>query len=258
MLTWNIGAAIGRILMPPTIFYVLIAVALWWWPRRWAFWLASVSLGLLYVVSMPIVAYSLMDAMTEVAVPLSPAQIAQLPKRGTMIVVLPAGKRTALEYPLGETASPLTVERARYGAWLSSQTGLPMAIPGGKHSRGGLTEAELAKSFVETELKQKVALIETESLDTRQNAQNLSAPLRAANVDTVVLVTDSRHMPRATQAFEAVGFEVIPAPIGISAGGSRLVPSAFLASGAALATSAAVGHELVGRLWYAVRSALGH
>ena len=254
MLSWNIGDAIGRILMPPTIFYLLIAFALLHWRKRWALGLAGVSLALLYAVSTPLVAYGLMDTMTEKSVPLTQTQIAQLPKERAIIVALTAGKRSAPEYPSGETASPLTVERTRYAAWLSRQTGRPLAIPGGKHSRTGSSEAELARSFVEDELKQRVALIEKESLDTRQNAAYLSEPLRAANVDTIVLVTDARHMPRASQAFAAEGFNVIPAPLGYSPRGSLLIPSAFISTGAAVATSAAVSHELVGRLWYGIRS----
>jgi uncharacterized SAM-binding protein YcdF (DUF218 family) len=254
MLSWNIGAAIGRIVMPPTIFYLLIALALWQWRKRWAWGLASVSLALLYAFSTPFVAYNLMHLITEAFVPLTPAQIAQLPKQRSMIVVMPAGKRSAPEYPAGETASVLTVERTRYAAWLSRQTGLPLAIPGGNHSRVGLTEAELARSFVEDELKQEVALIETQSLDTRQSALYLSEALRAANVDNVVLVTDARHMARASEAFSVVGFNVFPAPLGFSSRAAALTPSGLIATGNAMAASAAVGHELVGRVWYRIRS----
>ena len=79
---------------------------------------------------------------------------------------------------------------------LARATGLPIAIPGGKH-RGTLSEAELTRRFVEDELHYPVAVTEHASLDTRQNALNLVEPLRARHVDTVVLVTDARHMPRA-------------------------------------------------------------
>lgn len=254
MLSWNIGSAIGRLLMPPTLFYILIAIALWHWPKRWARTLAVSSLALLYALSTPVVAYSLLDAMTAEVAPLTAAEIAALPRPDTMIVVLPGGKRSALEYPLGESASPLTIERARYGAWLARETGLPLAIPGGRH-RGVLSEAELARKFIENELGQPVALIESESLDTRQNAANLVQPLQEAKVQRVVLVTDARHMPRAVQAFSAVGFEVVPAPMWISARSAPVTgPSSFMASAPALATSAAVSHELVGRVWYWIRS----
>ena len=78
------------------------------------------------------VAYGLWNLLTESSVPVTVAQMADLPKERSMIVILSAGKRSALEYPSGETASPLTVQRARYGAWLAKETGLPMAVAGGR------------------------------------------------------------------------------------------------------------------------------
>jgi uncharacterized SAM-binding protein YcdF (DUF218 family) len=247
---WTIGSAIGRIVSPPAILLVLLAVGLWNAKKQWGLRLAWASLALLWIFATPVVAYSLMDALTRAA---APVDISGLPKERAMIIVLPGGKVRAREYPRGETASPLTVQRTRYGVWLAKASGLPLAIPGGKHD-GVFSEADLARNFAENELNHPVALTEHTSLDTRQNALNLAGPLRARNIDTVVLVTDSRHMPRAAAAFETLGFNVIRAPMAIATGENRFRPLAFLPSAEGLEVTYDVSHEVIGRLWYAVRS----
>ena len=110
ILSWFIGHVIGRIVLPPTIFFLLIAFGLWHRHKKWGVWLTGSSLALLWLLSTPLVAYSLWGSMTETAVPIAVAQVADLPKQGTIIVILSAGKRSALEYPSGETA--VTVNRA--------------------------------------------------------------------------------------------------------------------------------------------------
>jgi len=254
-LSWFIGHVIGRIVLPPTIFLLLIAFGLWYRNKKWGLWLTGSSLALLWLLSTPLVAYSLWGSMTETAVPIAVAQVADLPKQGTIIVILSAGKRSALEYPSGETASPLTVQRARYGAWVAKESGLPLAIAGGR-LWGRWSEAALTRSFVETELKQAVTLIEDQGRDTREAAINLVEPLRTMKMDSIVLVTDARHMPRASQAFAAEGFKVIPAPMEVSGERTSLGPGDVIPTASALSVSAAVSHEFLGRIWYWLRSRL--
>jgi uncharacterized SAM-binding protein YcdF (DUF218 family) len=247
---WDIGSGIGRLVSPPAVLLLLAALGLWHARKKWGVMLTWTAVVLLWVLSTPIVAYNLLDLLTRGAVPV---QLNALPKERAMIVILPAGKVRAAEYPDGETASPLTVQRVRYGVSLAKNSGLSVAIPGGKH-RGVYSEAELVRRFAESDLNYRVALTENESLDTRQSAINLVQPLRAKNVDTVVLVTDARHMPRAAQAFVDVGFNVVRAPMAITAGESPFRLLAFIPSADALGASYDVSHELVGRLWYAVRA----
>jgi uncharacterized SAM-binding protein YcdF (DUF218 family) len=251
LMLWNLGNAVGVLVAPPAILFFLMALGLWHARTRWGLKVAWTALLILWLLSTPIVANTLYDRLlTRGAVPVNPAE---MPKTNAAIVVLPAGKVPAGEYPDGETAAPLTVQRARYAVTLAKATGLPLVIPGGKH-RGVLSEAELTRRFVEIELGQPVALIEERSLDTRQSALNLVEPLRARKIQTVVLVTDARHMPRASQAFAEAGFNVIRAPMAIRAGESKLTAVSFLPSALALLASYDVSHELVGRAWYAVRA----
>ena len=249
---WKIGSGVGQVASPPAILLLLIIAGLWNARKRWGLKLAWIAVLVLWVLSTPVIAYTMWDALTRGAVPVQPGD---LPRAHAMIVVLPAGKVTAREYPDGETAAPLTVQRARYAVALARSSGLPLAIPGGK-LRGVLSEAELTRRFVENELGFRVAVTEHASLDTRQNALNLVQPLRARNIDTVVLVTDARHMPRAAQAFTAAGFDVVRAPMAITTGESGVSALEFIPSAPALLVSFDVTHEVIGRLWYAVRSLL--
>ena len=143
---WTIGSAIGRMVSPPAILLVLLAVGLWNVQKKWGLRLAWVSLAFLWILATPVVSYSLMDALTHAAAPID---IKSIPKERAMIVALPGGKVRAREYPRGETAAPLTAQRMRYAVWLAKASGLPLAIPGVKHD-GVFTEAELARQFVET------------------------------------------------------------------------------------------------------------
>ena len=55
-------------------------------------------------------------------------------------------------------------------------------------------------------------LYETESENTRQNAVYTADLLAREELETVILVTTARHMPRAVASFNKVGVSVIPSP----------------------------------------------
>ena len=55
-------------------------------------------------------------------------------------------------------------------------------------------------------------LLEEHSSNTAENASMTQALLQPRGVRRVLLVTSALHMARARAHFEAVGFEVIPAP----------------------------------------------
>jgi uncharacterized SAM-binding protein YcdF (DUF218 family) len=82
-----------------------------------------------------------------------------------------------------------------------------------------------AKSDVESEamVTQRVAKevfgvevkwLEGQSRDTQENAFNSHEILKEQGIEKIVLVTHSWHMPRSLEQFRAVGFDVLPAPMG--------------------------------------------
>ncbi|MDP3083975.1 MAG: YdcF family protein [Rubrivivax sp.] len=142
----------------------------------------------------------------------------------TAIVVLGAGRELlAPEYGVA-SLKHYTLERLRYGLWLSRETGLSLGFSGGigHGAKPGPSEAEVAQRIVEREYGRKLAWIEAESRDTVENAQRSVALLRAAGVQRVVVVTHGFHMPRALAAFERAArrdgppIAVLTAPMGMA------------------------------------------
>ena len=116
---------------------------------------------------------------------------------GTRVMVLGAGIYSdAPEY--GEdTLSSGVLPRLRYGAYLHRRTELSVLVTGGRVFGEGVSEGELMKVFLETELRVEVAYVETVSLNTAENAQYTRQILEPLGVGHVVVVTHASHMARA-------------------------------------------------------------
>ena len=256
-LIWTVTNLIANFILPPTLFFGLMAIGLWQGrKRRWARWLTVGSLIVFVLLSVNAVSYLLVQPFETASPPLDSARIHDLPRQGAMIVVLGGGRRLgAIEYPGGETLGSASLERSRYGARLAKMTGLPLSVSGGKPDGGNLSEAALMKDFIETELNHPVAMVEDQSFNTRQNAQFMLARLVPLKIDTIILVTDVLHMPRAARTFESLGAKVIPAPIGFRTTAPINVTD-FLPSFGGLRLSTYVFHELVGEVWYRARRAI--
>ena len=133
------------------------------------------------------------------------------------IVILGGGvRRFAMEYDAPETADYGTLTRVRYGARLYKQYHYPVLVTGGRPQTGVqrtvLAEGDIMKGILEQEYGVPVRWVESQADDTLDNAR-LSAPmLRAGGVQTIYLMTDADHSPRARVAFERQGFTVIETP----------------------------------------------
>lgn len=145
-----------------------------------------------------------------------------------------------------------SLERLRYGVWLSRQTGIPVAFSGGQghgQSPGGDTEAGVAGRIAAAEFGRPLQWQESESRDTRENASRTLALLRGSGIEHVVLVTHAWHMPRALRAFrEAAGashVRIEPAPIGLAEPPERPLLR-WLPSSAGFTETRTVLHELLG------------
>ena len=106
--------------------------------------------------------------------------------------------------------------------WLAKQTGAPIAFSGGvgwAASRRRAAEAKIAAKIAADEFDRPIKWQEADSRDTRENASNTVALLKAAGIDHIVLVTHGVHMPRARRAFaEAAGpaMQIEAAPMGLA------------------------------------------
>jgi uncharacterized SAM-binding protein YcdF (DUF218 family) len=202
--------ALSSLLLPPTSLIALTLVGVLMLRRRR---LAGIMLIvgsqlLLLALSTPVVA----NAITRTLEP-PPAAIEEI-KRAQAIVVLGGGRNLASPEWGGETVNDYTLRRARYGARLARETGLPVYVSGGRPAGGESAEGTLMRGLLASELGVPVKWVEAASETTREQAQMAARDLRPQQVNRIALVTDAVHMPRARRAFELEGLVVIPAPTG--------------------------------------------
>lgn len=247
MPSWQLTNALTALLLPPGILILAIAggLVLRRAQPRLGLGLLAGGLAGLYVLSMPLIADFLLSRWERLP-PAGPAGSA------AAIVVLGGGKaHRALEYG-GDTVRGATLVRLRYAARLHRRTGLPVLVSGGSPEGSPQSEAELMQRTLQDEFAVPVRWAEGGSATTLDNARLSYRMLAAENIRTIHLVTHAWHMPRARLAFEAAGFQVIPAPTGYTTR-YRLTVRDFLPNARALRDSALFFHEIIGTVWYRLR-----
>ena len=145
-----------------------------------------------------------------------------------------------------------SLERLRYGLWLSRETGLPVGFTGGVGwaQPDGTPEARIASQIAASEFGRPLKWVEENSRDTRENAARSVALLRKSGIKHILVVTNGWHMPRAVAAFEvAAGGEmrIEAAPMGL-AQRLELPPLTWLPSSDGFSDVRAMLRELAGRL----------
>ncbi|MBL8306055.1 MAG: YdcF family protein [Rubrivivax sp.] len=245
---------LSALVMPPVPFLLMMLVgARLMFNRRLLAWLlVLVAVTSQYLLATPAVSGWLARTLLHPPAALTDTQIAELKRSPrTTIVVLGGGRRTlAPEYGMA-TLSWLSVERLRYGMWLSRETGLPVGFSGGigHGAQPGAAEAEVAARIAEREFGRPLKWIETESRDTRENATKTVALLRSLGYERIVLVTHDFHMRRAARNFERAGgsnpLEIVVAPMDIPPPG-RLRTSDWLPGYGGYLETNFVLHEWLG------------
>jgi uncharacterized SAM-binding protein YcdF (DUF218 family) len=212
------------LLLPPVPLLLLLLVgARLMFRRRLLAWLlillAAVGLWLMCTTA---ASGLLIKGLTQPPPALAEADITSLKRAPrTAIVVLGGGRQVlAPEYGIS-TLNARSIERLRYGLWLSRETNLPVAFSGGvgHGARPGPSEAEIAARIAEREFNRPLRWTEGESRDTRENAIKTVAMLREQGVETIVLVTHDYHMRRALRNFQRAAegskVKIIAAPMGL-------------------------------------------
>lgn len=233
----------------------LIGALLWHWRPRPGLVLLLAGAVLSYFCSIPFTA-SLLNRSLQIHPPLTEQGLPSL--RPEAIVVLGGGiHEDAPEYGDGPTVHHRTLGRVRYAAWLARQTGLPILASGGRGVRakvGDPAEAELMKTILEQEFGLSAVIAETASRDTWENAVHSAVLLRERHLQTLLLVSNAVHLPRAVAAFQAQGLNVIPAPtLFFNDQLEPFDPYSWQPSVTAIAEIYYGGYEWLGRLWYAMR-----
>ena len=194
--------------------------------RRGLGWLLILSsVGMLWLSSCSGFAYALTQFALRPPPALSASRIDELKaevraKKPIAIVVLGGGSETlAPEYAVSSLNAD-SLERLRYGLWLSRETGIPVAFSGGVGwgQLGSTPEAQIAARIATQEFGHPIKWIEDQSRDTRENAARSVGLLKQAGIERVLLVTHGWHMPRSRRAFEQVAageMQIEAAPLGV-------------------------------------------
>jgi len=242
------------LLLPPLSLIVLMAAGLLLRRRlpRTGTALVIAGLVLLYALSTPLVAGLALQGLEaypalEAGDGLPDAQA---------IVILAAGRYSDSPEYGGDTVGPLTLTRLRYGATLHRRTGRPILVTGRAGGPGDAAVADLMADCLRRDFGLEARWIERESANTAGNARSSAGILLPAEVRRIYLVTHAWHMRRAVLAFEAAGFEVVPAPTAFTSHHPFVwpgVPGDYLPRAQALAGSAYAIHEWLGLVWYELR-----
>lgn len=140
----------------------------------------------------------------------------------TAIVMLGSGiVQNSAEYREARL-SGVSLERLRYGVWLSRRTGIPACFSGGVGWAGepGDSEAATAQRIASREFLHPLKWVEGDSRDTIENAKRSVQLLQRDGINHVVLVTSGLHMQRALAAFAratpGTGLTVEAAPMNLA------------------------------------------
>ncbi len=247
------------LILPPASLLILALIGLVFRRRSLGIPLLATALCLLILLSLPIVSCNL-ARLWERYPSLKADRIQQLKPQA--LVVVGGGLAKNREYDAEFTLNERSLLRLRYAAKLAKAFRLPVLVSGGQvfGSEQGpehVSEASVMAQVLKEEFNIPVDWQEQKSRNTEENARFSHEILQKDGIDTIVLVTQAYHMPRALHEFAKEGFKVLPAPTAFIAGHSDksfdLSIFDFLPSANALRDSFLLAHESLGMLWYAIR-----
>lgn len=214
--------------------------------------LIAFGLLLLLALSLPVVAGALLGVLEQRHAALPRATLAALP--ADAIVILGSGRyRDAPEFGGEDDVKTLSLERLRYGAMLARESGRPVLVTGGKPGGAGRPEGAIMKTVLARDFGVDVRWTEERSENTRENAVYSAQILLPQGIRRIALVTHALHMPRAVAAFEAAGFEVLPAPTVFLGRRDNDGPLNLLPRYDMMRNSGLALHEMIGWVWYRLR-----
>jgi uncharacterized SAM-binding protein YcdF (DUF218 family) len=250
-------AIVTQLLEPYTFLLLSLALAiLWAWratsPRHRSLTVAGVLVGLLIVLSTPIMGY-LADGSLEWSYPMP----TEIPAPNDTIVVLSGDLiNEDLEgryVRLGGT----TFARCQYAARLYKQAGGCRIVLSGGQANTSLPSPTLAAAmrdfFVGMGIPRDDLVLEDKSTTTYENALYSKPLLEQAGESRIWLVTGATHMRRAEGCFRTQGISVVPAACDHHALEMETTPGMFIPSSKGISRVGHAAHEWLGLAWYWLR-----
>lgn len=249
-MSWFFTNLLAAFLLPPLNLLLIALAGLLLWnkrPRTARILLGSAFL-LLWLFSTPFLSQSLLHTLEG-----SPLKLDEKSRLADAIIVLGGGSYShAPEYAAGSIGSA-TLERVRYAAYLYRNTKKPILLSGGAPAENSTSESRLMKQVLEQEFSTPVQWLEEESNNTLENARNSYQLLQPSGIKHIYLVTHAWHMTRALKVFQTAGFEVMAAPTAFTPQ-HNIDLLDFIPSAGALSDTQIYLHEVIGILWYRLKS----
>lgn len=251
-MSWFLTNSAAAFLLPPLSFLLVLALGIFllYRRRKSAKQLIIAAFALLWIASTPYFAEGALHLLEECTTALNGRHNADA------IVILGGGTHFhAPEYAGQDTVNEQTLLRLRYGVKLQRETGKPILVTGGKPRGNSVSEAQQMRAALEQDFRVPVRWTEDTSDNTFENAQHSFRILQQAGIRKIYLVTHAWHMPRAAGIFRRAGFEVIESPTAFT---TRYQTDllAFLPRAESLLDSKLFVHEVIGLLWYRLKSAV--
>ncbi|MEM1254899.1 MAG: YdcF family protein [Cyanobacteria bacterium P01_H01_bin.21] len=192
---------------------------LWKFPRRSLLAIAT-ALLIIFCSSNPLIAANFVKTLEWRYLPLDPVPAAEIvvvlggstrpqsPPR-PWVEVLESGDRILYGVKLYQDGvAPLILFSGGRISWKNGSSGSDANIG----SDAGSEAKDMADIAQTMGVPDRNILLESNSLNTYQNAIETAKILRQRQIDTILLVTSAIHMPRSVAVFEKQGFNVIAAP----------------------------------------------
>jgi len=251
---WLITNALTALLLPPTVLVVLgisgLLIA-----RRYLY----LGRTVMVVSVMSLLALSTDAGSGWLIRPLEQQslQAKLIEKNKSQAIVVLGGGRARVVSSTGDydQVGPITLMRLRAAARLQRETHLPLLVSGGAPDGQGESEAVLMARSLKADFGVTARWVESNSINTNQNAILSAQLLRQENIQQILLVTDAIHMPRARWAFEHAGLRVAPLPSHFVACSDFHLAS-FIPNAQSLKSSHYAIHEWLGLLGYSLRYAV--
>jgi uncharacterized SAM-binding protein YcdF (DUF218 family) len=258
-MSWMTTNLIATLLLPPLSLFLLLGLGMLLFYRhpKTARALLGISFGLLWLCSTPYFAEGalhLLEARTS-PLHLTPTSDATSDQAEAIVILGGGSYFHAPEYAGQDTVNDQTLPRLRYGAKLHRDAGYPILVTGGKPRGNTLSEAQQMRAALQQDFQVPVRWAEDASDNTLENARYSYQTLHKAGIVRIYLVTHAWHMPRSATAFRQAGFTVIEAPTAFTTR-YQIDLLAFLPRAEALHGSKIFVHELIGLLWYRIKSAI--
>lgn len=239
---------------------LLLATAWTWWRspelRRRLWSLLGLEL-LLVLLSLPLISYLVLGSL-EWGYP----ERRSWPAEAQAIVILAGSLLPADDVRLQDELGLSTYGRCHHGLEVYHATGIkPVLVTGGRpHNNPAISSiAEVMRDYlVEAGVPAGDILVENRSQTTYENAVESARMLQERGLQTIILVTDAVHMPRAVRVFRAQGLKVVPSACNHRATEFRFNPATeILPSPVSAKMLLEAAHEWVGLIWYTLKGWTG-